>query len=334
MKQRRVGNSGVMVSEIGIGVWSLVTDWWGRGDKAEEIIEYALMNGINFFDTADSYGNGRGEELLGRTIGQRRDEAVILTKIGYDIYHHEAGQREIPQNFSLDYLEQALRNSLKRLNRDYVDILMLHNPRLDTIMNTEVFRWLEGVKRDGYARVIGVSLGPTLGWEEEGLAAIRMGYGAMEYIYNIIEQRPGESFLTSPGAENVGHFIRVPHASDALDDDKWPIINSRGLHRSFKDIEWIERAVNGAKKLIPTAEAIGMKLSQLSLAFVLSSSRVTSVMPNITTKNDIDKYVAVEGKELSEEVIAEIREVYESDFRILNEESIRETDRYRKPREK
>lgn len=135
------------VSEVGVGVWSLVTDWWGgRPEKAEDVLMHAIEAGVNFFDTADSYGNGKGEELLGgKVLGGQRREAVILTKIGYDMYHHEAGgQREIPQDFSRDYLDKALRNSLRRLNRDYVDILMLHNPRMHVIIDEEVMDWMRG----------------------------------------------------------------------------------------------------------------------------------------------------------------------------------------------
>lgn len=314
---------------MGVGVWSLVTDWWGRPEKAEDVVRHAIEVGVNFFDTADSYGNGRGEELLGRVLGQRR-EAVILTKIGYDMYHHEAGQREIPQNFSRDYLDKALRNSLRRLNRDYVDVLMLHNPRMHVIMDEEVMEWMRGIKRDGYAKSIGVSLGPTLGWGEEGLAAMARGYEALEYIYNIIEQVPGREFLAAPGAESVGHFVRVPHASDALDEDKWPIRSSEHLHRSFKDKSWIERAVRGAMKLIPIANAAGMKLAQLAVAFVLSSPKVSSVIPNITTKNDVDKYAAVTEREaLSRGLLDAVNEVYEVYFKELNEESIAETARFK-----
>jgi len=325
MNYRLVGDTNIQVSEIGIGVWSLVTDWWGADvNKAEDILRKAYDMGINFYDTADIYGEGKGEEIIARTLGTKRDNIVILTKIGYDFYHKEGGK--IKQRFDIPYLEFALKKSLERLDTDYIDILMIHNPKIDVIKNSEILSFLKSLKRDGIVRIIGVALGPTLGWREEGLEAINMGYESLEYIYNIIEQKPGIEFLKY----RIGHFIRVPHASDVLIEDKWPLISNPKLHRSLKDAKWLNEGIERSKELKVFAERKGMKLSQLALKFVLSNERVSSVLPNISSLQELEEYVKVESlPNLSKEDLDYINNHYRKYYIELNEESIKETIRYK-----
>jgi len=108
---------------------------------------------------------------------------------------------------------------------------MLHNPRINVITSEEVLQFMTSLKRDGIVRAIGIALGPTLGWREEGLEAVRRGYEAIEHIYNLIERWPGEEILEYP---EVGNIVRVPHASDVLDEERWPLRTDPLLHRSLK----------------------------------------------------------------------------------------------------
>ena len=175
MRHRPFGTTGVSVSELGLGMWSLVSEEWGGDvDKAEEVVRRAFDLGITFFDTADVYGEGKGEEVIARALGTRRDKIVILTKVGLDFYRKQGGRVRL--NFDLDYLRFAVEQSLKRLNTDYIDILMLHNPKMRNIVDRKVFEFMESLRRDGIARSDGVALGPTLGWLEEGLKSIEVGY--------------------------------------------------------------------------------------------------------------------------------------------------------------
>jgi len=322
---RKVNHTNLEVSEIGIGVWSLVTDWWGaKVNKGEEIIKEAYEKGINFFDTGDIYGEGLGETILAKSLGTKRDKIVILTKIGYDFYHKVNGKTT--HNFTMNYLDFAFKKSLERLNTDYVDILMIHNPKMKDIKNKEILDYLQSLKKDGKVKLIGVALGPTLGWGEEGIEAIKMGYESLEYIYNLIELRPGIDFLNF----DIAHFVRVPHASDALIEDKWPIFSDPKLHRNLKNVDWIKKAAELSKPLLDFAKQRNMKLSQLALKFILYNKKVTSVLPNISSKKELNEYLEVENlPDLTEEEYTYLYNYSIKTFKELNDESIEETKRYK-----
>ncbi|ADL19420.1 Oxidoreductase [Acidilobus saccharovorans 345-15] len=324
MNYRRLPN-GLEVSELGVGVWSLVTDEWGADTSiAEDIIKEALNLGINFFDTADVYGRGRGEEILHRSLGPKISNVVILTKIGLDFY----GCGGVKPNFNVDYLRVALSRSLERLGVGYVDILMLHNPVMNVIKSRDVFEFLREVKRSGEAKMVGVALGPTLGWGEEGKAAVYMGYEALEHIFNAIEQLPGLELLKFDG---VAQFIRVPHASDVLDEERWPLKQSPSLHRSLKSYSWIQRALAESKGLEDIANRAGLKLYELALKYVLAYENVSSVLPNITSRHDLQRFVnAVEKPPLDKSAVEEVLSYWKSHLLDLNYESINETDRFKR----
>jgi len=316
MKYRKLKSINKEVSEIGIGLWSLVSNEWGVKEDPEKILKYAYEKGINFFDTADIYGKGKGEELLS-IFKNNRDNVVILTKVGYDLSTNK-------RRFDLDYLDKAINDSLNRLKTSYIDILMLHNPTINIINNEKIFGLLKDLKNEGKILSYGISLGPTLGWKEEGLKAIEIGYKSLEHIYNIIERFPGENFLEH---KSIDHFIRVPHASDVLDETKWPIDYNSILHRRFKDTNWIKRGLIGAEKLKERLK--NYMLYEIAILFVLSNKNVSSVLPNITSKLEIDNYIKIDGLELKEHEISFIEEIYNNYFKNLNEESIKETERYK-----
>ncbi|QKQ99792.1 aldo/keto reductase [Metallosphaera tengchongensis] len=318
MIQRNFGDTKIAVSALGVGMWSLVTDWWGEPDKAQEIIKKSMEIGVNFFDTADMYGNGKAEEILGKSLGSNRDKVVILTKIGYDFYTNKFKPK---QRYDLEYLRFAVNESLKRLSTDYVDVLMLHNPKLKDISNKELLDFMRSLKSDGLARSVGVALGPTLGWEEEGLKAIEMGYEGLEHIFNLIEQYPARKFLQF----NVGHVVRVPHASDVLNDLKWPLKEDPKLHRHFKSMDWISRAVERSIELKKYAEKRGMKLRDLAIAFILSHRTVSSVIPNITNLKELEEFSKASDLTLDESDLEFLENYYNTNYKDLNEESIRET---------
>ncbi|MGC9134580.1 aldo/keto reductase [Caldisphaera sp.] len=316
MIYRKLKNVNKEVSEIGIGLWSLVSNEWGIVSNSEKILKYAYEKGINFFDTADIYGKGKGEELLS-IFKTNRDDIVILTKVGYDLLTNK-------RRFDLDYLNKAINDSLNRLKTSYIDILMLHNPTINVVTNEKIFEFLKDLKKEGKILSYGISLGPTLGWKEEGLKAIEIGYESLEHIYNIIERYPGEDFLKY---ENIDHFIRVPHASDVLNEMKWPINYDSKLHRKFKDINWIKKGLQGAEILKEKLK--NYMLYELALIFILSNRNVSSVLPNITSITEIDKYIKINGLELKTDEKIIVEEIYNNYFKDLNQESIEETQKYK-----
>jgi len=152
MKYRTLAGTDLTVSEVGFGVWSVATKWWGVTDVelGKRLLRSAYEDyGITFFDTADVYGSGLGETILADTLKDIRDKVVIGTKFGYDIYRlpgERKGHSELPQNWSKEHIRYACEQSLKRLGTDYIDFYQLHNPRMEAILNDEVREALEELK--------------------------------------------------------------------------------------------------------------------------------------------------------------------------------------------
>ena len=149
MQYRTLPNSPLSLSTVGFGLWTISTGWWGVEDDklAVDLLRRAFDLGITFYDTADTYGNGKGETILADALSPVRDRIVIGTKFGYDFYNHSdkrEGQREIPQDFSARHLRFALEQSLRRLRTDYIDIYLLHNPRMWAVNSDELFAAVDG----------------------------------------------------------------------------------------------------------------------------------------------------------------------------------------------
>src|ERR1700746_78839 len=139
MRLRTYKNTDLTVREVGFGLWTINTGWWGEftDDQAVDLMHKAFDLGITLFDAADTYGNGRSEDLIAKAFPKQRDEIVVATKVGYDfVTHGESrgrGQREIPQDFSPDAIARASDAALKRLKTDRIDLLQLHNIRMEQI---------------------------------------------------------------------------------------------------------------------------------------------------------------------------------------------------------
>src|SRR5437764_1487643 len=158
MRFRTYKNTDLRVSEVGFGLWTISTGWWGNFTEGEAI---ALMGnafdlGVTLFDATDTYGNGLSEELVAKAFPKQRDEIAIATKVGYDFVHHgEArgrGQREIPQDFSPEAIERATDGALKRLKSDHIDLLQLHNIRMDQVHEDALWKTLEKLQSSGKIR--------------------------------------------------------------------------------------------------------------------------------------------------------------------------------------
>ncbi|MDP9291245.1 MAG: aldo/keto reductase [Verrucomicrobiota bacterium] len=143
MKFRNFRGTDLRVSEVGFGLWTVSTGWWGNFTEGEAVglMRRALDLGITLFDAADTYGNGLSEELIAKAFPNNRDEIVIATKIGYDFLHfgdERRGQREIPQDFSPEALERATDAALKRLKTDRIDLLQLHNIHMEQVYDDAI----------------------------------------------------------------------------------------------------------------------------------------------------------------------------------------------------
>ena len=167
MRTREFGSTGITASEVGFGLWTISTGWWGEhsDEDAIRLLREAYDLGITLFDTADTYGEGRGEILLARALGQVRDRITIATKFGYDIYSpwERKGHVERPHDWSPEYVRYALEQSLARLQTDHIDVYQLHNPRMDAIRSDEVFAVLDEAVTAGKIRTYNVALDPAIG---------------------------------------------------------------------------------------------------------------------------------------------------------------------------
>ena len=201
MRYRRFGSSDLVVSEVGFGTWTLVTDWWGRTDHPHAMITAALDAGINFIDTAPVYGTeGAGESILAPYLTVR-DDIVITTKCGYDIKAERRfpGQSERPADWRPESIRQQCEDSLRRLGTDRIDLYQLHNPRIEPILADDLWEALLELKHEGKVRELGVALGPAIGWVEEGNRSIDdRPIVSLQTVFNALEQEPGRTFAARP----------------------------------------------------------------------------------------------------------------------------------------
>jgi aryl-alcohol dehydrogenase-like predicted oxidoreductase len=299
MRYRTLPNTGVTVSEVGFGLWTTSTGWWGEtsDDDAVTMLREALDLGITTFDAADTYGNGRSEEQLAAAFGTQRERVVYATKFGYDWYGHAGerkGQNEIEQDFSEPFVRYALEQSLRRLKTDYIDVYQMHNARMEQVLDGSLVALLEAFVAEGKIRTWGVSLGPAIGWLWEGIEAARRNAPMVQMIWNMLEQYPGDQMVAA--ADEFGtdttYFIRVPHSSGMLEghytaDTVFPPTD----HRSHRPRQWL---VNGVQKVeqLRFLEHSGRTLGQAAIQWLLEEPRVMTVLPNIYDRAQLREFAA------------------------------------------
>jgi aryl-alcohol dehydrogenase-like predicted oxidoreductase len=321
MKYRKLGNTDIAVSEVGFGVWTVSTGWWGEvvDDRSVRLLRQAHERGINYFDTADTYGSGKGETLLADAFGHMRESIVISTKIGYDFYNHTArrGQQERPQDWSEDFLRFALEQSLKRLDTDYVDFLQLHNTKMDAAENDELFALMEAFKEEGKIRAYGAALGPKIGWCDEGVKMMReRDLAGVQMIYNLLEQDPGRDLIEAARDTVTSLVVRVPHSSGML-EGKYDENTTFGPndHRRHRPKEWLTTGLQKVESLSFLTESGERTLGQAALKFVLAYPEVASTLPNIYDEEQIGEFAATsETPDLSSEELSRVAELYENNF--------------------
>jgi aryl-alcohol dehydrogenase-like predicted oxidoreductase len=292
MRYRTFPGTDVRASELGFGTWTLATGWWGEKTDAEAIAMLRSAHndhGVTFFDAADTYGDGRAERQLAAAFRGRRASVVYATKIGYDIYDDVArrnrrGQSELPMRTDPAYLRLALDRCLERLETDYVDVLQVHNAKMDHVRDPAVWQTLRELQREGKVRVWGAAFGPAIGWLYEAveLCEREPDVGAIQMIWNILEQHPGSAMIEAARrhASHCAFTIRVPHASGMLEghyteDTVFPEHD----HRRHRPRSWL---VNGVQK-IRTLDFLtpGMTLGQAALKWLLADPLVITTLPNI-----------------------------------------------------
>lgn len=321
MKYRRLGKSDIKVSEIGFGAWTLGLDWWGKAiddNEAIKMLKRAYDLGINFYETADMYGKGKSERLLGQAFKDMRNDVIYSTKWGYDMYGAEQiGHQELPQKHDPEFLQFALKKSMERLQTDYIDVYSLHNPKMDTIQNDELFSALDGLVKSGTIKGHGVALGPAIGWRDEGLFSItNRNITCLQTVYNLLEQDPGRDLMSAAAKSDVGIMVRVPDASGLL-TGKVTVETKfdKNDHRSFRKQEFIKEAMQKIENMMPLASSKGWDITELAIKFILSQPQISVVLPTMVSVEEIEMFAAIsDGSYLSKSEAAQLEEMYEKNF--------------------
>ncbi|MEB7463058.1 aldo/keto reductase [Staphylococcus succinus] len=208
MKYRELGNTGMMISEVSFGTWAIGGAWGETNDEeALKALSYAIDQGVNFFDTADVYGDGHSEALLAKATEGKEDEIYIATKFC------RQGDIADPQNYSYETVKSYCEDSLKRLNRDSIDLFQIHCPATDILKDGSVFKVLDQLTEEGLIRHYGVSVESV----EEGLICLEYpNVASLQIIFNMFRQKPLEKLIPKAYQQGVGIIARVPLASGLL----------------------------------------------------------------------------------------------------------------------
>jgi len=335
MKYRQLKGTNLKVSEVGFGLWTVGTTMWGVANEdyttGTTLLRKALDLGVNFFDAADVYGDGKSETLLAQAFAGKHDQVVIATKFGYDFYNHpgvQPGQRERPHNWTPAFIRTACERSLQRLKTDRIDFYQLHNPRLDAIRNDDIFDTLAALKREGKILTYGAALGPAIDCRQidESIAVIMERNAHPQIIYNLLEQQLGEKILPVARAHGgVNVFVRVPHSSGLLEgafDEKTTF--DKNDHRSFRVTNderrkaWLVDGLKKVEQLSFLTKNTGRTIGQAAIKFILADPCIGSVLPNIYNEQQLVEFAAApETRDLSGNELSRITSLYAGNFGLV-----------------
>jgi aryl-alcohol dehydrogenase-like predicted oxidoreductase len=310
LKYRKLGSTNLLVSEIGFGTWGISGLGYGSTDDNESIrtLHKALDIGINLIDTADSYGNGHSEELIGRVLKARGDkDTIIATKFGWDFYRPDG----IRCNLNRDYIYFALEKSLKRLGRDWIDIYQIHNSKPELIIKNRVYETLDELKKQGKIRFCGVSASHI----DDGIEAISSGKpDVIQVRYNLLDQKAEKTIFPLALQKRIGIIVREPLACGLLTGkyDSRSIFpksdHRRGWNRNF-----LEETVIKVRKL-EFLKGPEKTLTQAALGFILLHKAVSSVIPGSKTVEQLRENFEASRVKLNPFEFQEIKSLYTNNF--------------------
>jgi aryl-alcohol dehydrogenase-like predicted oxidoreductase len=289
MRYRKLGDSGVTVSEIGIGCGGLGVE---RLSGAEQSLNWAFDHGVTLYDTAVSYANGKSEELLGRVFAGRREKIVLATKFGTVIQPDGTARKD----FSAAGMRAAFEISLRRLGTDHVDIYQLHNPPMTVLDDDELWRELDRLLDAGKLRCYGLSI-------DDGASACRFLDAtrgrSIQILINLFAQKD-RPFFDEAARRRAGVIIKVPMAGGALtgrfSPDYPPPTDSR--RRRWGEENFRQR-LELVEKVRPVLEQPGRTMTQGALAWLLSFDAVSAVIPGISSLEKVQEVVGAGGQRLS-----------------------------------
>jgi aryl-alcohol dehydrogenase-like predicted oxidoreductase len=320
MQYRELGRTGFNVSAISFGAWA-IGGTWGPVEDGESLaaLHRALDKGVNFFDTADVYGDGHSERLLAQLRKERKEKFYIATKAGRRLDPH------VVEGYNRQNLTAFLERSLKNLETDTLDLVQLHCPPTPVYYMPEVFGVMDDLVKAGKLRHYGVSVEKV----EEALKAIEYpNVKTVQIIFNIFRQRPNELFFAEAQKRRIGVLARLPLSSGMLagkltrtstfaEDDhrnfnRQGAAFDKGETFSGLDYETGLQAVDALRALVPK----GATLAQLALRWILMDPAVTCAIPGAKRSSQVDENLAAADlPALSPETMAKIRAIYDQQVR-------------------
>ena len=322
MNYKELGRTGFRVSSISFGAWA-VGGSWGDVEDAESLaaLHRAVDLGVNFFDTADVYGDGRSERLLAQLKSERSEEIIIPTKAGRRLNPHTA------DGYNEENLTAFVERSLQNLATDALDLVQLHCPPTDVYYRPEVFAALDKLVEQGKIRYYGVSVERV----EEALKAIEYpGVQSVQIIFNMFRQRPADLFFAEAKKKQIGILARLPLSSGMLTGK----LNSNSQfaaddHRAFNrhgeafdkgetfsgiDYETQLQAVEEIRALLPE----GMTMAQFALRWILMHDAVTCAIPGGKRPTQVeDNVAAADFPEIRSATMLQIQNLYVEKIRPL-----------------
>ena len=295
MQSRQFGKDGLSVPEIGLGCWQLGGGWrddW-NDEIAQQTLETAFAAGVRFIDTADVYGDGASERSIGRFLGKRRgDGLVVATKLGRaGIY---------PDGYTRESLRDATLRSLERLGVERLDLTQLHCVPTEVLRQGHVFDWLRELQQEGLIRRWGASVESV----EEGLICLAQnGLASLQVIFNIFRQKPAEELLPRAASRGVGIIVRLPLASGLLSgkitrttsfrQDDHRHFNQDGaafnVGETFAGLGQ-DRGVEASERVAALVPP-GMNMAQMALRWILDHPEVTVVIPGASSPQQVQANV-------------------------------------------
>lgn len=315
MKYNSLGDTGLKVSELSFGTWAIGGEWGKNNDKESlKGLNYAIENGVNFFDTADVYGSGHSEKLLAKATDGKEDSIHIATKF------IRQGDVNDPETYSEKQIRFYLEDSLKRLNRETIDLYQIHCAPIEMLKNTDVFPILDKLKKEGKIRSYGVSVETN---EEGSYVLNHTNASTLQVIFNVLRQKPLQDLLPKAQEKNVGIIARVPLASGLLtgkfsknhtfEKDDHRNFNQDGeafnVGETFGGLPF-EKGVELSEEIAWIANN-RQSLTRAALKWVMQQDAVSTVIPGFKNKAQvIDNLKSVKLERFNKKELERINQFY------------------------
>jgi aryl-alcohol dehydrogenase-like predicted oxidoreductase len=317
MNYRKLGKTNFNISEISLGTWQVGGKWGSAFDNktADELLNSAIDNGVNFIDTADVYENGLSETAVGRVVRSRSERIYVATKCGRQINPH------VNEGYQPKVLQKYVEDSLKRMGLETLDLIQLHCPPTEVYYRPEIFEMFDRLKDQGKILNLGVSVEKV----EEALKAIEYSnVTTVQIIFNLFRQRPSQLFFSEARKKDIGIIARVPLASGLLtgkfdakttfeaDDHRNFNRNGEAFDKgeTFSGIDYDLglKAVQELKALFPEAE----NLAPYALQWILNFEDISCIIPGASKTSHVLSNLSVyDQPKLTPEKIAAMNKIYE-----------------------